>query len=200
MMMPSAPVNSNFMYAAQQHTSERIKRPGTAISGRCYICRETAKARATGKYRNEAFMVCLRCVMRYVDPVNQIERYGRRFRFVERGEIPHQDIFRINESVGFAPYHPFQQIYKILLLMAERSAGQEILSEEVRRMVVDEKAEKILKLPGRMADILTGTFAVRGDDFLIPDDIAIAKIKDLIDDIDPEIMTKAIRKKHKRRA
>jgi len=161
-----------------------IGRPAKHVSGRCFSCRENARARAVGVYRGESFITCLRCVLRFDDPVKQAERFGRRFRFVERGEIPHQDTLGINESLGFAPYHAFTQIYKILLLLKER---QEIRQKEVNWMV-EEKTEQIIKLADRVATIVGKTFAVLGDDTEISDDQALVRIRDLLEVIDPEII------------
>lgn len=49
----------------------------------------------------------------------------------------------------------------------------------------EDTATKMLKLPDRIAAIIGKTFVVRGDDFTLEDDIALSKIRDLIDEIDP---------------
>lgn len=59
----------------------------------------------------------------------------------------------------------------------------------------EEKATKMLKLPDRIAAILGKTFVVRGDDFTLEDDVALMRIRDLIDEIDPKAIQ---RNKNKR--
>ena len=55
--------------------------------------------------------------------------------------------------------------------------------------MVDEMTEKILKLPRRVAAIVRQTHAVMGDSFKLDDDIALQQIRDLLEDIDPNIMS-----------
>lgn len=54
---------------------------------------------------------------------------------------------------------------------------------------------KIVKFPERVAAIVAKTFAVRGDDYSLSDDEALVRIKDLLEELDPEIIA---RNKNKR--
>lgn len=80
----------------------------------------------------------------------------------------------------------YQKIYKLLLLASER---QETEKKEKSSMV-DEMTGKVLRLPGRIAAIVKQTYAVLGDDFKISEDVALEKIRDLLEDIDPAILQK----------
>ncbi|GEM_PF-5370307 len=59
----------------------------------------------------------------------------------------------------------------------------------------EERATKILKLPDRIAAIIGKTFAVRGDDYQLEDDIALMKIREELEQIDQDIIK---RNKNKR--
>lgn len=148
----------------------------------CSICNEISPIghamRSTASHYGKVYDVCGRCNKRYYDAPGQIERFGLRFRFVKKSEIPY---------TGRAAKH----IYKILLLFRER---QEIRQKEVNWMA-DEKAEKLLKLPSRIAAVVGQTYAVCGDDFKLADDEALMRIRDLLDDIDPAIMQRVRKKK-----
>jgi hypothetical protein len=130
--------------------------------------------------------------MKYHDPVGQSQKFGRRFRFVEKTEIPHPDTLTINEErTGFKPWHAYHEIYKICLLLRERA---EILGKEVK-WKVDDQTKKILKLPGQVAAIVARTYAVCGDDCTLADNEALVRIRDLLEAIDPAIIDKNKKKK-----
>lgn len=74
----------------------------------------------------------------------------------------------------------------MLLLVTERRQQKK---KEVK-WKVDETTKKMLRLPGRIAAIVRQTYAVLGDDFKISDDIALSKIRDLLEELDPEIIHK----------
>ena len=179
--------------AANQYTTERVRRLAVMPKiDRCYVCNELAKPSGFGVHRGESFMICLSCMVRYDGPVKQAERYGHRFRFIERREIPHQDELQINErSVGFAPNRTYREVYKILLLVREQL---EIRQKEVN-WSVDERTKRILKLPEQIATIVAKSFAVRGDDATVSDDQALVRIRDLLEAIDEKIID---RNKNKR--
>lgn len=141
-------------------------------------------------------MICLNCKQRYEDPLGQAERFGRRFRFVLRNEIPHHDSLGIDErSIGFMPYHPYREIYKILLIAKDR---QEILQKEVN-WKVDEQTKKILQLPLKIAAVVAQTWEIQGDDAVLDNSEAITRIRDMLDDIDADLIEKALRKKKKKK-
>ena len=62
-------------------------------------------------------------------------------------------------------------------------------------MVIEDRTKLILKFPDRVAAIVGKTFAVRGDDSKLADDVALAMIRDLLESIDPTIIE---RNKNKR--
>jgi hypothetical protein len=74
------------------------------------------------------------------------------------------------------------------------------LTEEIRRKevnwMVDNVTRKLLRLPENIAKVLRQTYVCAGDDANLSDDLALQKIRDLLEDIDPEIMK--IRKQKKR--
>jgi len=61
--------------------------------------------------------------------------------------------------------------------------------------MIDEMTKKILKLPDKVATIVGKTFAVRGDDFTLSDDEALGRIRDLLESIDPEIISRTKNKR-----
>jgi len=142
-------------------------------------------------------MVCLACVTRYDDPIGQAERFGSRLRFVEKAEIPHPDRLSLNVGAGGAVlWRAYHDTYKFLLLVRERLLRQKEVNLEMDAM----KARRVAKFFDRTADLLVKTLPIAGDDFTLNDDEAITRIRDLLDDIDPEIMQKAFRRvKTKRR-
>ena len=160
----------------------------TADLPRCAICKGEIspwdKVAKTASFRGEEYPVCGTCDRKYSHCVEQIAWAGFRFRFVERREIPR------SKRPG-----PFTQIYKLLLLAKER---QEIRRKEVKWMA-DEMTTRILKLPGRVAAIVRETFVVRGDDYKLADDTALLKIKDLLEESDPNIMNRRVRNRKKKR-
>lgn len=56
-------------------------------------------------------------------------------------------------------------------------------------------ALKVVKLPDRIAAIVGKTYAVRGDDAQLADDEALTRIRDLLEELDPELID---RNKNKR--
>lgn len=175
-----------------QHTSQRHRRPVTVESMRCFVCNQLARIHYVGAYRGQGFGVCLQCSIKYQNPVGQAEKYGRRYRFVEKSEIPHPDTLTINEgSTGFKPWHPYHEIYKICLLVKER---MEILGKEVE-WKVDDQTKKILKLPAQVAAIVARTYTVCGDDAKLDDNEALVRIRDLLESIDPAIIDRNKKKR-----
>lgn len=101
-------------------------------------------------------------------------------------------VFGDREQIsGVLKYRIYRQIYMVLLLLKER---QEKRKKEVNWMV-EEMTRKILKLPDKVAAIVAKTYAVCGDDFKLADDQALVRIRDLLEGIDPEIIS---RNKNKR--
>lgn len=49
-------------------------------------------------------------------------------------------------------------------------------------------ADKLTQMPGKIATILGKTFVVRGDDATLSDDEALVRIRDLIDDFEPNLI------------
>jgi hypothetical protein len=192
-MMPLA---GHLNLKMNQYTTTRHRAPRD-VQGpqyRCYVCRWFSRPRAYGRRNGRQFTVCLSCLTKYHDPVGQAERFGRKFRFVEKTEIPHPDGVGITErSTGFMPWHPYHDIYKFLLLFKER---QEKLGKEVMWMP-EEMTQKVLKLPKRVAAAMKNTYAIRGDDATDSDDVALQKIKDLLEEIDPNIFKDLLRRKKK---
>lgn len=61
---------------------------------------------------------------------------------------------------------------------------------------IDKQAVALAKLPTRIATIIGKTYTIRGDDpSVIPDDEAIMRIRDLLDEIDDTLID---RNKNKR--
>lgn len=58
-----------------------------------------------------------------------------------------------------------------------------------------EQTDLIIKLPVKLAKIVGKTYAVCGDGAKLADDEALTRIRDLLDEIDPEIIS---RNKNKR--
>ncbi len=56
-------------------------------------------------------------------------------------------------------------------------------------------AEAFLKFPEKVATILGNTYSVRGDDAPIADDEALARIRDLLDELDEQLIVKLKNKK-----
>lgn len=62
-------------------------------------------------------------------------------------------------------------------------------------MSAEEYANKVAKLPDRVAAVVGKTYAVRGDAAEMADDEALMRIRDLTDEIDPTLIE---RNKNKR--
>jgi hypothetical protein len=160
----------------------------TAPVASCSICSSSIsmwdKVARTVTFEGETFDVCGTCRRRYQDPCRQIGEHGFRFRFVRRSEIPK------NET------HPgFAEVYKTFLLIRE----QELLRQkEVKWMAID-KTQKVLKLGESIGRVLCNTFAVRGDEATTTDEEALTRIRDLIEEIDPEIINKLMRERDRKR-
>lgn len=60
---------------------------------------------------------------------------------------------------------------------------------------VKNQAIDYMKFPERVAAILGKTYAVRGDDFKLSDDEALARVRDLLDELDDSLIE---RNKNKR--
>lgn len=56
-------------------------------------------------------------------------------------------------------------------------------------------ANGLTSLPDKIAAIIGRTYLVRGDDYKIPDDEAIIRIRDLLEEIDPKIIERNKNKK-----
>lgn len=65
-----------------------------------------------------------------------------------------------------------------------------MMKSEIKKQTVD-----YLKFPERVAAIIGKTYAVRGDDFKLEDDVALMRIRDLLEELDPAIID---RNKNKR--
>lgn len=133
------------------------------------------------EFRGVRYLICERCRGRYWRPVEQAAQFGKRFRFIERHEVPPK----------FEWGAVFTEIFHILTLEFER---QKIRQKEVNWMVGD-VTKLILKLPEQVARVVGKTFAACGDDAKLTDDQALIRIRDLLEAIDPEIIN---RNKNKR--
>lgn len=60
---------------------------------------------------------------------------------------------------------------------------------------VKNQAENYLKFPERVAAIVGKTFAVEGDDFKLEDDVALTRIRDLLNELDPTLIPRNRKKK-----
>jgi hypothetical protein len=164
----------------------RRQRSATQPVDRCAICRFSVSrfdpAVREVFYRGVKYSVCGPCRRRYSHAISQIASSGVRFRFVEKSEIPKPPAEIWNQ---------FFRVYKVLLLHKE---CEEKRQKEVN-WVIEEMTKKLVKLPGRVAAIVRETYSVVGDDFKLTDDEALIRIRDLLEEIDPEIIK---RKKKKR--
>lgn len=62
-------------------------------------------------------------------------------------------------------------------------------------MGIRKQATDLMKFPERVAAIVGKTYAVMGDDFKLEDDIALAMIRDKLEELDPTLIQ---RNKNKR--
>ncbi|HQU82974.1 MAG TPA: hypothetical protein PKY59_07620 [Pyrinomonadaceae bacterium] len=60
---------------------------------------------------------------------------------------------------------------------------------------IQKQTKDYLKFPERIAAIIGKTYAVRGDDFKLEDDVALTRIRDLLEELDETIID---RNKNKR--
>lgn len=65
-----------------------------------------------------------------------------------------------------------------------------IYGKEVQEMARKQDAKAFLEFPEAVATILGKTYSVRGDDFTLEDDLAIARIRDLLNDLDDKLIVK----------
>lgn len=54
--------------------------------------------------------------------------------------------------------------------------------------MVDDMTRKLLKLPDQIAAVLGKTYVIRGDDFLLSDDVVLLEMKEILKSIDPDII------------
>ncbi len=62
--------------------------------------------------------------------------------------------------------------------------------EVMNLAAVEAQSALYLKFPERVAAIIGKTYAVRGDDFTTEDDVALAMIRDLLDELNPKLIEK----------
>lgn len=171
--------------------SRSVLRPAKAREI-CSICKGTANrehpARRVSKFRNREHVICGPCAKRYHDAAGQIEQYGFRFRFVTRREINAGTPSGLGPDVSLTVV---KQLYKILLLAFER----QILRQKEVNMSATDVARKLAKLPDRIAVIVSKTYSVCGDDFKLADDQAVTRIRDLLEEIDPQIIERNKKKR-----
>jgi hypothetical protein len=141
-------------------------------------------------YCGRILEICSPCRGGYALLKEQVAAFGRRFRFVRKSEVP--------QPTGYAldNYRLFRQLFMILLIARER---QEKAGKEVSSMAVDERTKRYLKLPDAVARVIAQTFVVCGDDAKLSDDVALQQIRDLLEEIDPEILTRIRDRKQRRR-
>jgi hypothetical protein len=167
------------------------------VPAACFICegrtRWQGDIKSRTEFRGQKIMVCVYCRAAYQDAVAQASTFGRRFRFVRKEEIPKANL-GYPLALHVCGDGAFRQIYKVLLLCKERQISRK---KEVNWMA-DEMARKLLKLPNRVAAAMKGTFAICGDDAKVADDVALLMIKDLLEEIDPDIFRRPARRKEKR--
>jgi hypothetical protein len=84
-----------------------------------------------------------------------------------------------------------KQIWAICdVLRGGRRKGKEAKELSIRKQAVD-----LVKLPERIAAIVGKTYVVMGDDAKLEDDVALMRIRDLLDQLDPKLIE---RNKNKR--
>ncbi len=62
-------------------------------------------------------------------------------------------------------------------------------------MTVKKQAKDFLQFPERVAAIVGKTYAVMGDDFKMADDEALARIRDLLDELDDKLIARNKKKR-----
>lgn len=65
----------------------------------------------------------------------------------------------------------------------------------VTTTAIKKQAVDLVRLPDRIAAIIGKSYAVRGDDATVEDDVALVMIRDLLDQLDPTLIE---RNKNKR--
>lgn len=198
MMMPRAG-QINFMYTGRVEIYQAERRLRKSSTPECFICAEKMLYEnpiASGFYHRGSFaQICGSCRRRYYNSTKQAAAFGDRYRFIEKSEVPsRRDLkigFRATDVSLINKHRIFTQLFHMLLLVKERRIQRR---KEVNLMIEDMTRE-ILKLPDRIARILTKTFAVAGDSAELEDDQALMQIRDLIEAIDPDILTRRQKKK-----
>jgi hypothetical protein len=169
----------------------------------CYVCRKDLAERfgRTREFerRGERHPVCGRCISRYAAAVWQASLFGRRYRFVERHELPalsEIEPHNFPRSRHLAGPSLKTQIFLLLVFALERQVreGRTAPREEVNQMAAD-ITRNVAKFVERVATIVGKTFAVRGDDAKLDDSEALIRIRDLLDEIDPKIIERTKNKK-----
>jgi hypothetical protein len=168
----------------------------TTSTAFCYCCEGPAwppQQVVTVDVRGRAVQVCPRCRTTYAYLIEQVSRFGNRFRFVRKSEIPAMNSFNSRTVTTTSASHAvFRRVFMFLLLAKEL---QENIRQKEVNWMADERAEKTIKLPGRIAKILSRTYMAQGDDASLEDDVALRQIADLLEDIDPNIMKNVQKKK-----
>lgn len=148
-------------------------RPAFARSRFCPVCAETKAAKEFRQTNRDPRLniVCWQC--RHDDKRAE----GALFR---RSTRRHDSVFR----------RKFWALNKLIKQQLTKKEVKKLGLKEVKHQTVN-----YLKFPERIAAILGKTYLVRGDDFKLSDDEALARIRDLLEEMDPNIID---RNKNKR--
>lgn len=157
----------------------------------CYLCSSPLKydppAVSSFAYRGETHSICRKCRGEFWAPLEQASKFGKRYRFIRKSEMPRIRFFGM--AVGYqasriAHHRVFTKVFAALILLQDRQKKQR---KEVSWMV-DDMTRKLLKLPDQIAAVLGKTYVIRGDDFLLSDDVVLLEMKEILKSIDPDII------------
>jgi hypothetical protein len=112
-------------------------------------------------FRGKTHSICSKCRGLYWGAIEQASRFGKRYRFIEKSEVPRLTGFGMQVGGGISPiaqHRVFTTVFRMLLLIRERQRHQQKESD----WMIDEMTRRLLKLADQMAAIIGKTYAVRG--------------------------------------
>lgn len=150
-----------------------IKMPNRARYRKCPVCQKprTAREFRTSNRNLNRHLICWQC--RHNDPNASVEFYGAKQRRPA-------SVFR-------------KQFWAINGLLKKKLTKKEVMNLSAKQ--IKQQSAQFLRFPERVAAIVGKTYSIRGDDFTLSDDEAMARIRDLLDELDETLVE---RNKNKR--
>ena len=148
----------------------------------CPVCKTAKRAHEFRQSNQNAKrnLICWQCRKNYDGVEAQFYAGTLSKGLIEKATIP-----RLTGREPRVLKHRFRNVYKFVTRLRERR----ILRRKEVLWMAENQAVALLKLPERIAAVIGKTYIVRGDDpNTIPDDEALMRIRDLLDEFDEKII------------